>query len=1530
MAPQKMRSHQSARLATILSSLFLALCLPSVAAAKTNVTASVDCFPPKIPFDPNRHKQTYRIAIQHFRGAEYALKDYNLTFQQYLTATAGQRFDPPIEFELVPVTFNELFDKVEVEKSVDLIYANPGSYSCIGVEVGAQPLVTKVSKVEVRGLTYDLDVFGGVIFARADRLDIHSILDLKDKIIGAGAITDIKGGQAQLYEMVLAGMNFVTDPKQVVFTGNQREVVAGVLNGDFDVGMVRTDQIENSYDQDGNQIDPEVFKVLEPKVHVLDSGALFPFLHSTDVFPEWPLASLTHVAADVSTQVQMALLAIAEHARPWEDLVQCKLENTAIDDDLYCDAIFWEHLERCDTTPEIARIAYDATHVGDIDGFRSPRSYFKVRTMQERAGFLTEHPETHEWKCIRAGNLHASLICPPEYYKLTEEEFDDSCAFMGLECKEGYSCYCKPCVKAFEMDLYQYSPGGSAMAGDQHQHDDHALLEHIDGCEKMSICGVMEQQELIYLRAIDNRKRPNATVTAMTHLGEDSHEIPLHKIREFTYELAWSERVVGVGIVEISVDGEQIPESPVRVQVIPRSCNSQIVGANRAPDDEGNCICMDGNVEIGGNCTSTTVLAVTGSILGLIAFAIVGYFVIRHKNYTNDLVWHVNADELMFGDPPEVIGEGAFGVVLLAEYRGTKVAIKKALKNSRSKGSGGGRGSTSGFLEEIPEGAQVAVSLGADTHSSGYLSNPELGDSESSTSEKEDVENQLVEASARTSGVLKKNGGLRGSTSFVGSNNRSRQSGGLDLGFLTDRFGKRGRGGRRSDNFNEALHAIVSTSAASMLETRSSFARLCPWFDEGARREEAFVSEMRLLSSLRHPCICTVMGAVMSSYHTPMLIMEYMEYGSLHDLLRNETMYLSGEIILQVARDVAQGLRYLHTAKPPILHGDLKPANILVDSRFRAKVCDFGLSKKKKEAISGTLFWLAPEYLIGNESYNEACDMYSMGVILNEVYSRTRPYDGEVMELKKLLIDICDGRVNKRPAMAETLPPRMEELVKKLWSRNPRVRPSAKELDTALMDMNVHDAEPMTSDQREARPRTQDMIYEIFPRHIAEALKAGRKVEPENHDLVTIVFSDIKGFTDISQELPPMKVSMMLDRLYLAFDKIARKHGVFKVETIGDAYMGVTNLVENQEDTHVKQIAEFAIDMINEAGQILVDEEEPEKGYIRIRVGFHSGPVVANVIGSLNPRYGLFGDTVNTASRMESNSAGSRILCSEASYAFLKRQAPNLSCTSRGKIPVKGKGDMVTYWVGDDLIRKNRRKRRKSMAMRRLGSVDSDCTRFSVMGYSGLQFQGAVRSGSSSTAGLIRDISLAAVEDDSDAFLGDASGLGFDNLPLGKVASAGSLVDLGKDHIRGRESRDSSKTSLGYSEETPTLHLRGKVRSHVSLASLVEEKVKLHEKETESRETSSIGLTYSEEEPQLHVGGKESEGGKESTGEGDGNDSSGDERGSRTTAVTAESDDSPEVFIDEPGVDGQGSKDIDGTGGFVPPLGRFHPGVTDC
>ena len=397
---------------------------------------------------------------------------------------------------------------------------------------------------------------------------------------------------------------------------------------------------------------------------------------------------------------------------------------------------------------------------------------------------------------------------------------------------------------------------------------------------------------------------------------------------------------------------------------------------------------------------------------------------------------------------------------------------------------------------------------------------------------------------------------------------------------------------------------------------------------------------------------------------------------------------------MQICRDVAQGLRFLHSSKPPIMHGDLKGKNILIDSRFRAKLCDFGLSTKKNSVISGTPYWLAPEYLRGQTPYTPACDIYSMGIVLYEIYSRKDPYAGE--DFRETLRKVCDRRTNKRPQIPPTCPPKMADLMKKCWAPDPMYRYQAKDLDSLLLDLNMRDAEPLTTDDQvalaaEKRRKKGDMLYDLFPKHIADALKAGQKVEPEQHEEVTVVFSEIINFAEILSSTSPMQVSNLLDRLYMAFDKVATKHNVFKVETVGDAYMGVTNLEKHQEDTHVRQAARFAIDLVIEGNKILIDDENPQKGYINIRAGFHSGPVVSNVIGSLNPRYGLFGDTVNTASRMETNSKANRVLCSEAAYKLLRDQAPELSVRKRRKIAVKGKGDMTVYWIGDKEIYEGKR-----------------------------------------------------------------------------------------------------------------------------------------------------------------------------------------------------------------------------------------------
>ncbi|EKX45193.1 hypothetical protein GUITHDRAFT_71567, partial [Guillardia theta CCMP2712] len=209
---------------------------------------------------------------------------------------------------------------------------------------------------------------------------------------------------------------------------------------------------------------------------------------------------------------------------------------------------------------------------------------------------------------------------------------------------------------------------------------------------------------------------------------------------------------------------------------------------------------------------------------------------------------------------------------------------------------------------------------------------------------------------------------------------------------------------------------------------------------------------MRILSRLRHPCIITIMGAVIDSKMDPLIVLELMELGSLHSLIHNQTLLLEVDMFVWMLLDVVQGVRFLHSSKPQVIHGDLKSKNVLVDSNLRAKVADFGLSLVKRVSFweeasegTGTIAWMAPELLHGGNNSPQS-DIYSFGIILNEVFSREEPYQGE--DLKAVMVEVMNLQRTemKRPVIAECCPADVKGLIRDCWNKETDLRPSLAEI----------------------------------------------------------------------------------------------------------------------------------------------------------------------------------------------------------------------------------------------------------------------------------------------------------------------------------------------------------------------------------------------------------------------------------------------------------------------------------------------------
>nr|CAD7442116.1 unnamed protein product [Timema bartmani] len=445
--------------------------------------------------------------------------------------------------------------------------------------------------------------------------------------------------------------------------------------------------------------------------------------------------------------------------------------------------------------------------------------------------------------------------------------------------------------------------------------------------------------------------------------------------------------------------------------------------------------------------------------------------------------------------------------------------------------------------------------------------------------------------------------------------------------------------------------------------------------------------ELNQIREVRHENLISFIGACVD-YDNICVLIAYCARGSLEDVLGNNDLHLDTMFVSSLVADILKGMIYLHDSEI-ISHGNLRSSNCLVDSRWVLQITDFGLHEFKagqeepnsKAKENKRLLWRAPELLrhpAAPARGTQKADVYSFAIVLYEIVGRAGPWGTQGLSESEIVSRVrCppDGQLFRPPIDHLDLPDFVEKCMRCCWDEEPEQRPDIryirillKEMHTglkanifdnmlAIMEKYAYNLESIvqerTNQLTEEKKKTEALLHRMLPKTVAESLKRGEPVEAESFDSVSIYFSDIVGFTELSAVSTPMQVVELLNDLYTCCDSIISHYDVYKVETIGDAYMVVSGLPVRNGDRHAEEVASMALHLLDTINTIHIRHHPTEK--LMLRIGVHSGQCVAGVVGLKMPRYCLFGDTVNTASRMESSGEALKIHMSETTKQLLDR-----------------------------------------------------------------------------------------------------------------------------------------------------------------------------------------------------------------------------------------------------------------------------------
>uniref|UniRef100_A0A8C7HH14 Guanylate cyclase n=1 Tax=Oncorhynchus kisutch TaxID=8019 RepID=A0A8C7HH14_ONCKI len=501
----------------------------------------------------------------------------------------------------------------------------------------------------------------------------------------------------------------------------------------------------------------------------------------------------------------------------------------------------------------------------------------------------------------------------------------------------------------------------------------------------------------------------------------------------------------------------------------------------------------------------------------------------------------------------------------------------------------------------------------------------------------------------------------------------------------------------------EAPHTLGKFGAVKYNGRSIHFAGSSPstdsrcWFSPyitcgGGRYTKTIFTKLR---DMRHENLNLFLGLFLDSGIFG-IVTEHCTRGSLEDLLNNEEMRLDWMFKSSLLMDLVRGMKYLHNRD--VIHGRLKSRNCLVDGRFVLKVTEYGFNEilsTQSINFDKDQLWVAPELLRNSKLMKRGTfqgDVYSFAIIMQEVIARCAPFCMLDMPPKEILSKLKSPPPLCRPTVsADEAPLEVIQVMKQAWSEEPDKRPTFEEIfkqfkcitkgkKTNIIDSmlrmleqystNLEDLIRERTEELEVeRKKTDQLLAQMLPRSVCLALKTGKPVKPEHFSEVTLYFSDIVGFTTISALSEPIEVVDLLNDLYTLFDAIIGQHDVYKVETIGDAYMVASGVPNRNGRRHAAEMSNMSLDILHCIGTFKMRHMPDVK--VKIRIGLHSGPVVAGVVGLTMPRYCLFGDTVNTASRMESTGLPYRIHVNQSTVDILHELKMGYKIDTRGMTELK-------------------------------------------------------------------------------------------------------------------------------------------------------------------------------------------------------------------------------------------------------------------